>query len=99
MQALPTRAQVLETLFDTWHPVSRTEIVKTDDALGRVLTPTAVIVFPSIWENSLPESSGRPLMCAKTASDWRRPSSPCFTGSSFPQFSPCSPSRKAMEVV
>lgn len=38
MQALPTRAQVLETLFDTWHPVSRTEIVATDDALGRVLT-------------------------------------------------------------
>ena len=37
MTTLPTRAQVLETLFRQWEPRSRTEYVPTAEALGRVL--------------------------------------------------------------
>lgn len=37
MQALPTRKQVIETLFQQWNPTSRTEYVPLDSALGRVL--------------------------------------------------------------
>lgn len=36
-QPLPTRAQVLETLFQQWNPTSKTETVPTQEALGRVL--------------------------------------------------------------
>lgn len=38
MPSLPTRAQVIETLFHQWRPSNRTEAVATDEALGRVLT-------------------------------------------------------------
>lgn len=37
MQQLPTRKQVIETLFEKWSPEQRTETVSVDAALGRVL--------------------------------------------------------------
>lgn len=37
MASLPTRAQVLEALFQQWHPVEKTEIIPVKEALGRVL--------------------------------------------------------------
>ena len=36
MSPLPTRAHVLETLFQHWAPISRSETVPTIQALGRV---------------------------------------------------------------
>lgn len=38
MTSLPTRAQVLETLLQRWDPVSQTETIPVEAALGRVLT-------------------------------------------------------------
>ena len=38
MASLPTRAQVLETLLQRWDPVSQTETIPVEAALGRVLT-------------------------------------------------------------
>lgn len=37
MRNLPTREVVIKTLFEKWDPVSKTETVPTEDALGRVL--------------------------------------------------------------
>lgn len=37
MASLPTRAQVLETLFQQWTPVYKTETIPVEEALGRVL--------------------------------------------------------------
>ena len=38
MTSLPTRAQMLETLLQRWDPVSQTETIPVEAALGRVLT-------------------------------------------------------------
>lgn len=38
MTSLPTQAQVLETLLQRWDPVSQTETIPVEAALGRVLT-------------------------------------------------------------
>ncbi|WMJ78051.1 MULTISPECIES: molybdopterin molybdotransferase MoeA [unclassified Sedimentibacter] len=35
---LPTRSQVLKTLFEKWTPTVSAEVIPTDEALGRVLT-------------------------------------------------------------
>ena len=37
MGSLPTRAHVLETLFQQWHPNDKTEHIPVTEALGRVL--------------------------------------------------------------
>lgn len=37
MQQLPTRKQVIQTLFEQWTPGVQTECISIDDALGRVL--------------------------------------------------------------
>jgi len=37
MRGLPTRATVIDTLFNSWNLNSPTEIISVDDALGRVL--------------------------------------------------------------
>ena len=41
MENLPTRAQVIETLFDKWKLQSATEIIEIDEALDRVLANDA----------------------------------------------------------
>jgi molybdopterin molybdotransferase/putative molybdopterin biosynthesis protein len=37
MKKLPTRANVIETLFQKWNLEDKTEIIKTEDAIGRIL--------------------------------------------------------------
>jgi molybdopterin molybdotransferase len=37
METLPSRKQVIQTLFETWKPEDRTEAIATGDALNRVL--------------------------------------------------------------
>lgn len=37
MHKLPTRKQVIETLFEKWIPEDRTEMIPVDEALNRVL--------------------------------------------------------------
>lgn len=45
MQQLPTRKQVVETLFEAWNPQTKTEMVAVDEALGRVLAKDYEAVY------------------------------------------------------
>lgn len=45
MEQLPTRKQVVQTLFERWNPERQTEIVPVDSALGRVLAKDYEAVY------------------------------------------------------
>ena len=55
MQSLPTRAQVLETLFEKWNPEFKTERIPTRNALGRILSEDAYssISIPVVRASSM----------------------------------------------
>lgn len=73
MQQLPTRKQVIETLFKKWTPLDKTERISLDDALGRVLSRDytascslpvvrasamdGVAVISSRFQNGIPDTS------------------------------------------
>ena len=74
MQRLPTRKQVIQTLFEQWTPVVQTERISIDDALGRVLARDyeavysipvvrasgmdGVAVISERFEQGIPDTSG-----------------------------------------
>lgn len=45
MQQLPTRTQVIQTLFKKWNPTPSTETISTDSALNRVLSQDYEAVY------------------------------------------------------
>lgn len=55
MQQLPTKKEVLKTLFETWNPVPETEIVPIDLALNRVLARdyTAAYSLPVVRASAM----------------------------------------------
>lgn len=55
MHKLPTRKQVIETLFEKWIPEDRTEMIPVDEALNRVLARdyTASCTIPVVRASSM----------------------------------------------